>query len=206
MQRRAFVFGAGALALAGCGAPVREHVFTDEQVTRAMYRHAGPTRLTLFTLVNNRSGSGAHTSLMINAPSQRVIFDPAGSVRHENLVERGDVIFGVTPQIENVYVRAHARVTYHAWILSRDVPPEVAEKALQLALAAGPQPQGACSTSTGKILQQLPGFESIRPAVFPSKLAEQFAALPNVTERKIYENDADDKGEAIAKFDEQLGG
>lgn len=206
MQRRAFLVGTGALALSACGAPGKNFPFTDEQVRDAAYRHNGPTRLTLYTLVNNRSGSGAHTSLMINAPSQRVIWDPAGSVRHEKLVERGDVIFGVTPRLADTYVRSHARVTFHAWILEKDVPGPVAEQALRLALAAGAQPQAACATSTGKILQQLPGFESIRPTWFPNALAEQFAALPGVTESRIYEEDADDKGEAIAEFDEKLGG
>lgn len=84
-------------------------------------------------MINNGSGTGAHTSLMINA-SQRVIFDPAGTVRHARLPEKDDVLFGVTPAIEDFYVRAHARKTHHVVIQTLEVPPDVAELALQKVL------------------------------------------------------------------------
>ena len=84
----------------------------DDAVARATYRHEGPPRLTLFTMINNRTGSGAHTSLMING-SQRVIFDPAGSFKHETLPERNDVVYGITPPVADVYTRFHARKTFH---------------------------------------------------------------------------------------------
>jgi hypothetical protein len=51
-------------------------------------------------MVNNRSGNGAHTSLMINA-SQRVIFDIAGTLWHVYLPEKEDVIFGINPTVED---------------------------------------------------------------------------------------------------------
>jgi hypothetical protein len=50
----------GILGLAGCAAPPGVWA-TDEAVARAAYRHDGPPRLTLFTMLNNTSGSGAHT-------------------------------------------------------------------------------------------------------------------------------------------------
>ena len=52
-----------ATLLGGCAA---ERVWApDEAVARAAYRHDGPPRLTLFTMINNRTGAGAHTSLMV---------------------------------------------------------------------------------------------------------------------------------------------
>ncbi|MEC8042170.1 MAG: hypothetical protein VX181_15955, partial [Pseudomonadota bacterium] len=45
---------------------------SDEVLAASVYQHDGPPRLTLFTMINNRTGRGAHTSLMING-SQRVI-------------------------------------------------------------------------------------------------------------------------------------
>ena len=44
--------------MAGCAA---ESVWApDEAVSRAAYRHDGPPRLTLFTMLNNHSDAGAH--------------------------------------------------------------------------------------------------------------------------------------------------
>lgn len=85
--------------LAGCGAgnDMRPDA-SAEVISSASYRHDGPAALTLYTMINNRSGAGAHSSVMING-SQRVIFDPAGTVRLSAVPERGDVLYGITPQV-----------------------------------------------------------------------------------------------------------
>ena len=45
---------AASLTLAGCAA---ESVWApDEEVARAAYRHDGPPRLTLYTMINNNNG------------------------------------------------------------------------------------------------------------------------------------------------------
>lgn len=194
----------GLALLAGCApSPDRSRNDSLEAVARAVYRHDGPPALTLYTMVNNRTGAGAHTSLMING-SQRVIFDPAGSVQHSAIPERGDVLYGITPRIEDFYARAHARETFHVIIQRIEVDAATAEKALQLAINNGAVSQAFCAQSTAQILRQLPGFESIRPTFFPVNLSEQFGRLPGVTTRKLYENDADDKSKAIAEFDARI--
>ncbi|MEY8838025.1 hypothetical protein AB9K41_03180, partial [Cribrihabitans sp. XS_ASV171] len=75
-MHKLFLAGAVALTLAGCAGPQGPQA-TPEQIQAVAYRDAGPAYLTLYTMVNNRSGAGGHSSLMING-SQRVIFDPAG--------------------------------------------------------------------------------------------------------------------------------
>ncbi|WP_323765656.1 hypothetical protein [Marinovum sp.] len=191
----------GLALLAGCAAtPDRSRQDDLAVVQRAAYRHDGPPALTLYTMINNRTGAGAHSSLMING-SQRVIFDPAGSVQHSQIPERGDVLYGITPRIEEFYARAHARETFHVVIQRIEVDAATAEKALQLAMENGAVSQAFCAQATGAILRQLPGFESIRPTFFPVGLSEQFGALPGVTSRTLRENDSDDKSEAIARFD-----
>lgn len=192
-------------ALASCGPPPggQGPDAPPDVVARAAYVHDAPPSLTLYTMINNRSGSGAHTSLMINA-SQRVIFDPAGSVRHRTLPERQDVLYGVTPKVERLYARAHARETFHVVIQEVQVPAAVAEKALRLAEANGSVGQARCALETSAILRQLPGFESISSTWFPNNLAEQFGALPGATTRKLYDDDADDKSGAIAELGETL--
>ena len=79
------------------------------------YVHDGPPRISLYTMVNNESGAGAHSALVINA-SQRVIFDPAGTIKHDVFIEQDDVLYGATPSVLEFYTRAHARKTHHVVI------------------------------------------------------------------------------------------
>lgn len=198
--------GLAMLALAGCGAgaDMRPDA-SSEVISSASYRHEGPTALTLYTMINNRSGAGAHTSLMING-SQRVIFDPAGTVRLRAVPERDDVLYGITPGVADFYARAHARKTYHVVIQTIEVPPEVAERALRLAVANGPVASAQCALSTAAILRQLPGFESVGSTWFPKRLMDDFEKLPGVTTTRIFENDDDDKAVAIAQYEQALIG
>ncbi|MGJ8603460.1 MAG: hypothetical protein ACSHXH_04975 [Marivita sp.] len=194
------------MALAGCGAgaDMRPDA-SPEVISSASYRHSGPTALTLYTMINNRSGAGAHTSLMING-SQRVIFDPAGTVRLSAVPERGDVLYGITPGVADFYARAHARESYHVVIQRIEVSPDVAERALRLAVANGPVASAQCALSTSAILRQLPGFDAVGSTWFPKALMDQFEALPGVQTTKIFENDADDKSLAIAQFEQAVAG
>ncbi|MFP7569219.1 hypothetical protein [Marivita sp. S2033] len=192
------------LALAGCGAGADMRPDASREViSSASYRHAGPPALTLFTMINNRSGAGAHTSLMING-SQRVIFDPAGTVRLSAVPERDDVLYGVTPGVADFYARAHARKTYRVVIQRVEVSPEVAERALRLAIANGPVGSAQCALSTAAILRKLPGFESVGSTWFPKTLMDDFGALPGVQTSTIVENDDDDKSVAIAEFEQAV--
>lgn len=200
MLFRAAVFaGLTALALAGCTTPgARRANATPEEVAAAAYHHPGPPAITLYTMISNSTDAGAHSSMMISAPSQRVVFDPAGSVRADYLVEADDVLYGITPRIEGFYERAHARKTYRVRIQRVEVSPEVAERALRLAQGYGSVPQAQCTVATSGVLTQLPGFETIKRTWFPVKLADQLAEMPGVTERVLREDDADDKALAIA--------
>lgn len=197
MLKRTFLALAALAVVGACGA---QSVWApDDVVARASYRHEGPASLTLYTMVNNTTGEGAHSSIMINA-SQRVVFDPAGTLKANVMPERNDVLFGMTPRLLDFYERAHARTTYHVVIQTVQVSPEVAEYALQLALANGPAASGTCARTTSSLLRKLPGFESIKTVWFPNKLSDQFGTLPGVSTRKLYENDDDDKAMAVAQF------
>lgn len=194
-----------ALALTGCGMPKTGPDADPEAVARAAYVHDGPPAITLFTMVSNRDGRGAHSSMMING-SQRVVFDPAGSVSHPRMIERGDVIYGITPELAELYERAHARETYHVIVQRVEVPPEVAEEALRLVMENGAVAQALCTQANSGILKQLPGFGSIRQTFFPLALSEQFGALPGATTRKRYEKDSDDKSRAVDAYFEESSG
>lgn len=183
--------------LAACGG---QKVWApDEIVDRMAYREPGPATITLVTMINNRSGGGAHSALVINA-SQRVIWDPAGTFKHSRIPERNDVIYGVNPEIYDVYKRMHARETYHVVMQEVVVSPEVAEKAFALARVSGPVASARCTLSTTNLLQQLPGFEHIKSQWFPKKLMEQFSQIPGVKETKLFEYDSDDKTKVMEQY------
>lgn len=205
VTRRGLVLsGTAALVVSGCATPEQSRPdASPEAVARHAYTHDGPPELILYTMINNRTGSGAHTSLLVNA-SQRVVFDPAGSVSLEVMPEIGDVLYGITPQVKDWYERAHARSTYHVLIQSKRVPFDTAEQALRLVQANGRVAPAQCTAATASILAKLEGFETIRPVLFPTRLAAQFGALPGVESRKLFEDDADDKAIAEAAFEARL--
>jgi len=200
MQRRQFLIGL-PLAMSACSA--QEVWAPDDVVARAIHRGTGPKSLTLYTMKNTGSDNGAHTALMIDA-SQRVIWDPAGSWKQTQMPERNDVLFGVTPELEQYYVSFHARVSYYVVGQKVEVSPEVAERALNLAMQAGPVAQANCTRSTSRILRQLPGFEQLPQTWFPNNLSDKFAELPGVTTQVYRENDADDKSVAAREIAEAL--
>lgn len=200
LDRRRFVIGL-PLALSACAAPT---VWApDDVVSRAIYREPGPKHLTLYTMKNTGSDNGAHSALLINA-SQRVMFDPAGSWEQQQMPERNDVLFGASPALEQYYVSFHARVTYYVVGQTVSVRDDIAERALALAIEAGPAPQGSCSRFTSRLLRQLPGFDGIRQTWFPNKLSDDFASLPGVSYREYRENDEDDKSIAARQIQAAL--
>ncbi|WP_108813676.1 hypothetical protein [Loktanella sp. Alg231-35] len=200
MDRRSFLIGL-PLALSACSA---EQVWApDDVVARAIHSAPGPKHLTLYTVKNVQSDNGAHTGLLVNA-SQRVMFDPAGSFRQTQMPERNDVLFGVTPRLEEFYASFHARVTYYVTAQKVQVAPEVAERALNLVLQAGPVPQAMCARSTSRILRQLPGFESVRQTWSPNNIEKDVALIPGVETREYREADEADKSVAAARIDATL--
>ena len=188
-----------ALALSGC---IKQtvHYASGKIVRDVAYVHDGPPRMSLYTMVNNESGAGAHSALVINA-SQRVMFDPAGTIKRDVFIEQDDVFYGVTPSVLEFYTRAHARKTHHVVIQDLDVSPEIAERALQLVRANGPVTSAFCTSSSSAILRQIPGLEGIGQTMFPNRLAADFAKIRGVREQKLYEYDNADKRVALEAYD-----
>lgn len=181
-------------SLAACGA---EPVWSEQhEIDRVATRAPGPATLTLITVINNRSGAGGHTGLLING-SQRVVWDPAGTWWSPNAPERNDLHYGMTDRMVDVYVDYHTRETYHTVLQEIAVAPEVAAKAMQLAANYGAVPKAQCSISTSRILHQLPGFESIAVSYYPVKTMDAFAKLPGVKTRKVFDDDPDDNSDKL---------
>ena len=179
------------IALLGLSACAAESVYAPQSaVDAARFVAEPPTSITLFTVINNRNGSGAHSGLLINA-SQQIMFDPAGTWQHPLVPERNDVHFGITPRLVNFYIDYHARETFRVIEQKVVVTPGVAELIKQRAEAYGAVPKAQCSNSVSAILHGVPGFESLGSTWFPKKLSEEFGKLPGATTRTITDDSAD---------------
>lgn len=189
-----------AVSLAGCA--VNPESASQSEIQAVAYSDDTASSLTLYTMVSNSTGKGAHTSLLINA-SQSVVWDPAGSFRAESIVANGDVVYGMSPKMVDYYTRFHARETYHVIIQKLPVSAAVAEQALQTVVGFGAVPQATCAQSTSQILKSLPGFDGIKSTYYPNNLHKQFAAYGPV-EQKLFEYDGDDKTKVLAAYNAEL--
>jgi hypothetical protein len=177
------------IVLVGACAQVPEIPYaSDKRVAASAYRAPGAHTFTVFTMVSNRSGKGAHSALMING-NRRIIFDPAGSFVNARVPEQEDVLYGVTPAVLAGYKSAHARSTFHVVSQTFEVTAEQAAIAMQLAVSNGAVARAFCTDATTGLLRRVPGFEDVEQTMFPTKLMEQLATRPRVTEEKYFEDD-----------------
>jgi len=174
-----------ALSLTACA---KEIYAPDSLVQQASYVHEGAPTLTLLTMISNKTGSGGHSSLMINA-SERIMYDPAGRWWSSIVPERNDVLFGITPDVLKRYNSFHARDTHHVVIQEIEVSAKVAQIAYRAALQQGASHDAMCANNTSKLLSNVPGFESIGITWSPAGLSKKFEKLPGVKTTKYYEND-----------------
>ena len=161
---------------------------TLEEIAAVAYAPSGPPKITLVTVVNNRTGSGGHSALIISA-SQQVIFDPAGSFRHPDLKERQDVLYGISPGWIRAYKSAHSRAAYHVVTQEFVVSPAQAEEALRIVQSYGAVPGAFCANATSSVLRRVPGFEDVRVTMYPVTLQEQLERRPGVRTERYYEDD-----------------
>lgn len=160
----------------------------DDAVARAAYASDKAPSITLVTVINNGSGSGGHSGLIVNA-SQRVAYDPAGNFQAEGMAERNDVVYGMTPPMLKAYYSFHARKEWHVITQTVNVSPEVAETALHMAQENGAAAGGFCSNAVSVLLRKIPGFESVPHSLYPKQTMKNFAKLPGVVTDKLYEDD-----------------
>lgn len=201
---RAILALCAALLLAACG--VDNTSAPDAEIMRYRYVAGPPTSITLFTTVNDRNNTGAHSALLVNG-SERVLFDPAGTFSHPQAPVRGDVHYGMTDRMVDFYRDYHARDTdkekFHVIEQTILVSPEVAEMILQRVKSNGAVPKAYCANSISSLLRGVPGFDGIRTTFFPVNLEGQFAKLPGVSRRIITEeNDNPGAGHGVILVDD----
>ncbi|WP_136636594.1 hypothetical protein [Pseudooceanicola onchidii] len=186
-MKRVFLALAAVAALAAC-APRNPAVLPPAELAQVSYRNTGPTELTLYTVINRRSGAGAHTALEV-ASDEVVLFDPAGSFKAQGVPRSGDVLYGFTPGVEKSYMSGHARSAFLVRKVTVPVSPEVAALAMQKVKANGPVGAALCAQSTSSILQTLPGFGGIKQTYYPKDLEESFIAITGGRTETLIEED-----------------
>lgn len=180
----------GVLLLAACAGGEQGPLPLAQQQT-VSYKDDGPPSITIITMINNRSGAGGHSAMMVSG-SQRVLFDPAGSYRPDYITEYGDVIYGMTNRQYRAYLSAHARNSHHVVMQTLLVSPQAAETALALVQGNGRVAGAFCTNALSGLLQQVPGFADISVTFYPKKLMDQIAQRSGVVTDKLFENDAGD--------------
>lgn len=160
-----------------------------------------PPSITLTTHINNRTGEGAHSALIINGP-ERVVFNPAGSWHHPLAPEQGDLHVGFSPAMERWFFDYHARETFRIRAQTVEVPPEVAARAIELARARGSVAPTFCTLSIVQILRELPGFETVPLTLFPMRASRAFAELPGVETRLYVDDSPDDWSDLDLEFND----
>lgn len=190
MLRRILIALAVPLFLAACGSDNRWA--SDEAVRAARYTSNGPPSISLMTVIGIPRGEGGHSALLING-SQQVIFDPAGSFVHPRAPERHDVLYGITPQMRNVYIDYHARdipgERYYVTVDTVPVTRATADAAIRAAEGNGAVNKAFCAAGTSTVLRQVPGFEGAPGGFSPLKLRTWFLTLPGVKSAEYRDGD-----------------
>ena len=173
------------LAVAGCA----ENVYApDAFVQAARYESSEPAYVSLMTMVNRENDKGAHSAILVNG-SQVALYDPAGTFRHEELPERGDVFYGITPRWKEVYEWYHARDTTYVVEHRLAVSRSFADQVIARMEAQGPSPKLFCGINVAEVLRDFETFSDIPRSYYPSKIMDAFKAVPGVTERRVYQED-----------------
>lgn len=160
---------------------------SDAEVAAARHVAAPPAHVTLITSINNRSGEGAHSGLLISG-SERVLYDPAGSwdLPAPWTPERADLRYGMTDGAVQSFLSFQSGEAFHVILQRVEVPVEVADAVIASVQEEGASGKAFCANSIGKALSRVPGFEAVQTTMFPKALSRSFAELPGVTET-LYE-------------------
>ncbi|MBK5928932.1 hypothetical protein, partial [Rhodobaculum claviforme] len=181
---RAAVLVAVLLGLAGCGGGAKRAAAPDPVPERLHHTATGPAEVTLLTVFNSRTDMGDHAALLITG-SQRVIYDPAGSFDLDGVPRRHDVLYGVSPAVEQVYFGYHARATHHIMAQTLPLARAEADALIAEAEARAPATAGFCAIRAGSVLRTLPALAGLSSSPFPRTLSASFGAHPGVTTRRI---------------------
>ena len=204
-MRKVLIAAAALAALAAC-APRNPEVLPPEQLAPLAYRSNTPPSVTVYTVLNQVTGAGTHTALLVNG-SERVLFDPASGFKAEGVTRSGDVLYGYTPGVESAYFAVHDRHNFVVKTTTFALSAESTERLLQQAKAYGPVAPAHCATSTIDILRTDPAFAALDTTYSPRKLGQQLDQLPGARSGELTSDMFRNVVQPEAtKFDQRPGG
>ena len=130
------IFLSVSIFLAGCATKKISWAPTDK-IQSVTFKNNEPASITLLTMINNNTGVGGHSALLINA-GERILFDPAGTFFHPQIPERHDVLYGISDAALEKYVDYHARPSIHVVLQKIEVDPKIAQEIRKQAENYGP--------------------------------------------------------------------
>ena len=179
---RILAFLAVCLALSACATADKD------ELASVAYRSDAPASATLVTVTAGEGGSGVHSALVINA-SERVIYDPAGTFSHPDTRRVGDVIYGVTDEVLDLFALHNADVWHVATLQTAPLPPRAAETLLERARDNGGALPGFCAISVSEVIDGVPPLAAVEGSMWPGDLREDFAKLPGVRTVEVRDDD-----------------
>lgn len=177
------------VALCALSACAKSIYAPDADIQKRAYVSPEQPYLELWTMIDNKTGGGGHSSLVVNGGPQLIMYDPAGRWWASVIPERNDVLFGLTPRMQHRYKSWHARDTHHVVTQRIYVSKPVAMQAYQAALDQGASMDAMCASNVGAVFDKVDGFSQLPNVLFPAKLMKRFGELPNVITEKHYESD-----------------
>lgn len=160
----------------------------DDAVRKATFVSGEAPSITLYTVISKNTGAGGHSSLLVDG-TQRVLFDPAGTFKFPLAPERNDVHFGMTERMRRLYIDYHARDDWFVREQKIYVSLATAEDLRRRVQEYGAVSKSMCANSISSVLSQTEGLNAISHTYFPVPLSEQFAKLPGVVSRDVYDGD-----------------
>lgn len=172
VTRRSFL-SMSLVALSGCAGTI----FGRAEDPGPVFRRGQVSRLRIAIFEVEPLNLPFHTGMLIHAPEEHVLYDPAGYWRDERATRINDLSHGMTPELEDAYLsRSSMGPTQGLWsvhLFEAEVAPEVARRAVDIARERDPVVFGACAYGLSSLLAELPGFEEIRPTLLPEALLTQ---------------------------------
>ncbi|MXU66811.1 hypothetical protein [Oceanomicrobium pacificus] len=161
-----------------------------EEIARAAYQSGEPPYIEVLSMVSEKTGQSDHTGVVVNAPSQRVLYDPAGNFKHPSMPHKGDVFYGASDRMVDYYKRFHARFGFYVQSQKVYVSASEAEQFLREIESRPPTRNVFCGASTASVLRTAPSFSDYMSAWFlPETVRINVSRMPNVVTTDFYEND-----------------
>ena len=185
------IFLSVSIFLAGCATKKISWAPTDK-IQSVTFKNNKPASITLLTMINNHTGVGGHSALLINA-NERILFDPAGTFIHPQIPERHDVLYGISDAALERYVDYHARPSIHVVMQKIEVDPKIALDISEKVQNYGPVQDMMCSFAISDILSKNKIFRAIPKTIFPKNTMNSFANLKVDKTTIIYDYFEDDE-------------